>query len=477
MKEKVSSLREKLRTGKNSKVLKNPVYDKHLRDLQRDFVIVPIDKATGNIGFVCKRFYAEVLVNELGLKYSSHCDTYEEVFGSVENIVCKDSEVLKSKFSINNQTESKKLPHMYWLPKLHKNPVKFRFIVAAPDCSIKPLAKALTKIFKLFYRQIECYNNKSYFYSHIKSFWIIQNNEDVINCINKLNRTNSVKSMSTFDFSTLYTKIPHQKLIEVLNELIDFCFKGGSHKMLSVSNSGARWVSRGNKNSVIFDKASVKDSLKYLMNNCFFTLGNKVFRQVIGIPMGSDPAPFMANLFLYFYENKWVRTLKKTDLNKARKFRYTFRFIDDLITINDNGLFEKYHKEIYPEEQQLNLEGSGDRLSFLDLDLTKNNGQLDVKLFHKRDLFPFSIVRLPYASSNIPSNMFYSSISAEILRIGRISSNFPNFLASAKSVIDRACKQGATSNILSKSLKKIFGRQEVLKRFSQNAAEFVSNLI
>ena len=123
---------------------------------------------------------------------------------------------------------------MYWLPKLHKNPVKFRFIVAAPDCSIKPLAKALTKIFKLFYRQIECYNNKSYFYSHIKSFWVMQNNEDVINCINKLNRTNSVKSMSTFDFSTLYSKIPHQKLIEVLNELIDFCFKGGSHKMYSI---------------------------------------------------------------------------------------------------------------------------------------------------------------------------------------------------------------------------------------------------
>ena len=179
------------------------------------------------------------------------------------------------------------------------------------------------------------------------------------------------------------------------------------------------------------------------MNNCFFTLGNKVFRQVIGIPIGSDPAPLMANLFLYFYENKCVRTLKKTDLNKARKFRYTFRFID-LTTINDNGLFEEYHNEIYPEELRLNLEGSGDRLSFLDLDLTKNNGQLDVKLFDKRDSFPFSIVRLPYASSNIPTNMFYSCISAEILRIGRISSNFPNFLASAKSVIDRAYKQGAT---------------------------------
>lgn len=40
------------------------------------------------------------------------------------------------------------------------------------------------------------------------------------------------------------------------------------------------------------------------MNNCYFKFGNKVLRQIISIPMGSDPAPFIANLFLYYYENK-----------------------------------------------------------------------------------------------------------------------------------------------------------------------------
>ena len=53
---------------------------------------------------------------------------------------------------------------------------------------------------------------------------------------------------------------------------------------------------------------SLKKAVKYLMNNCYFQLGNKVFRQIIGIPMGSDPAPFFANLFLYHLHEKYLRS-------------------------------------------------------------------------------------------------------------------------------------------------------------------------
>ena len=106
-----------------------------------------------------------------------------------------------------------------------------------------------------------------------------------------------VQSMSTFDFSTLYTKIPHEKLLYVLNDLVDFCFQGGTYDKISVTSSYARWITRVHKNSKIFDKDKVKEALEYLMNHCYFSCGEKIFRQVIGIPMGSDPAPFMANLF------------------------------------------------------------------------------------------------------------------------------------------------------------------------------------
>ena len=163
----------------------------------------------------------------------------------------------------------------------------------------------------------------------------------MLNSINRINSKRRAKSISTFDFSTLYTKIPHDKLIEVMNEMVDFSFQGDSHKVLSVSKSGCRWVYSSPKNSILFNRATAKHAIKYLMDNCFFTCGGQIFRQIIGIPMGSDPAPFMANLFLYHYESKWMKELKKSNLIQARKFSNTFRFIDDLSAMNDGGLFER----------------------------------------------------------------------------------------------------------------------------------------
>ncbi len=115
---------------------------------------------------------------------------------------------------------------MYWLPKKHKHPSGSRFIVAAARCSIKPLAKSLTAILKLFYKQIENYNLKSHFFCGVKTFWVIQDKQPVVKAIKNLNARKAAKSVMTFDFSTLYTKIPHCKLINVMNELTDFCFKG-----------------------------------------------------------------------------------------------------------------------------------------------------------------------------------------------------------------------------------------------------------
>ena len=69
--------------------------------------------------------------------------------------------------------------------------------------------------------------------------------------------------------------------------------------------------------------------------------------------MGSDPAPFFANLFLFYFEMKWMDKLKKENFVATRKYSNTFRFIDDLITINNAEHFEKNIKNIYPPELEL----------------------------------------------------------------------------------------------------------------------------
>ena len=193
--------------------------------------------------------------------------------------------------------------------------------------------------------------------------------------------------------------------------------------------------------------------------------------------MGSDPAPFFANLFLYYYESKWTKNLKKIDTLRARKFSHTFRFIDDLFTINDGNEFCNHFNEIYPPELQLNPEHSGSEVSFLDLNISKMNGKLQYRLYDKRDSFPFSIVRLPFLCSNIPSTMFYASLGAEVLRIGRVSSSMKVFLEAVQPVVHRVIKQGARMKNLVATLKKIYGRQDILKQFGKNATDFCDRIL
>ena len=114
-------------------------------------MVVPTDKATGNIALICKHFYASVIAKELGLGSNNTTDTYNSVINSSADTIISVINDLKSKFGIHDvNIENYCLPHMYWLPKMHKSPIKTRFIIASPKSSIKPLSRAITSAFRLF---------------------------------------------------------------------------------------------------------------------------------------------------------------------------------------------------------------------------------------------------------------------------------------------------------------------------------------
>ena len=153
--------------------------------------------------------------------------------------------------------------------------------------------------------------------------------------------------------------------------------------------------------------------------------------------MGIDPAPFWANLFLYHYESNFVQSLISAGSDRAFRYHGTSRFIDDLIAMNDNNDFHNSFRDIYPAQLDLKLEHSGIHATFLDLDITIENGIFVYKLFDKRDKFPFHIVRMPHASSNIPTTIFYGSIFSEFLRIARCSLLFQDFVPRAGELFAR----------------------------------------
>jgi hypothetical protein len=294
---------------------------------------------------------------------------------------------------------------------------------------------------------------------------VIQNSEPVLEKMNRINGKKSAKRISCYDFSTLYTNIPHHTLLERLNNLVDFAFKGGDKNIISFNYNGSAYWGRKVKNKC-FSKQSLKTALAHLIQNCYFSVGNVVMRQRVGIPMGIDPAPFWANLFLYTYEHEYINNLIKEDRVKAKHFHAVFRFIDDLCSMNDGGEFGKVFTDIYPDELQLKVEHDGNTASFLNLDICIEDGQFVYKLYDKRDAFPFSIVRMPYLCSNIPKNIFYSSLAGEFLRIARATLRFSDFKAKAVTLVQRMLNQGGRKEFVKKCLLK------TVRRHANNFAKF-----
>ena len=188
--------------------------------------------------------------------------------------------------------------------------------------------------------------------------------------------------------------------------------------------------------------------------------------------MGIDPAPFWANLFLYYYESNYVQSLVSAGSDKAFRYHGTSRFIDDLIAINDSNEFNNSFKSIYPPQLELKLEHSGIHATFLDLDITIKEGVFVYKLFDKRDTFPFHIVRMPDASSNIHRIIFYGSIFSEFLRIARCSLLFEDFIQRARELFTRMIVQGGLANSIIKQIRKAITRYPyVLSKFAMNNNE------
>ena len=147
-----------------------------------------------------------------------------------------------------------------------------------------------------------------------------------------------------------------------------------------------------------------------------------------------------------------------SDKVKARHFHSIKRFIDDLCALNDGGEFGRVHKDIYPSELELKVEHSGSHASFLNLYITIREGIFVYRLFDKRDDFPFSIVRMPYVSSNIPESIFYSAMVGEFLRIARSTLLFTDFLSKARELIHRLKNQGAVQHTSTRHLRRIIQR-------------------
>ncbi len=385
-----------------------------LERLQKNYVLVPTDKASNNISFICRKFYIEKILEEVSK------DTYEKVHDTSDVVVNRLENLASRKYNMKLEPKDKELPRIYMMPKMHKSPTGFRFIIASKRNPLKGTAKLLTKILKVIMDTHFAYNRKIKLYTGINRMWICQNNVSLLQEIRKVNARSGARNVDTFDFSTLYTKINLQDLAEKLKWCIEKAFKGGNNQKITVGRYFTKWGSLNKGRS--FSKEDIFSMVDDIVFNAYFHVADEVYRQIIGIPMGIDPAPFMANLYLYTYEFDKMEELTRSDRGVALKFNKTFRFIDDLIDLNNDGVMERIWKEIYPPELILKKENPTDqKATFLDLNIEIIEKKFVTKLYDKRDNFKFNIVSYPDLSGNIPAQPAYGVFTAQMLRVLRAS--------------------------------------------------------
>ena len=149
--------------------------------------------------------------------------------------------------------------------------------------------------------------------------------------------------------------------------------------------------------------------LEFLVDNIFVVFGWKVFQQIVGIPMGTNCAPLLSDIFLYSYEAEFIQSLLSTGKKMlASRFNFTYRYIDDVLSIN-NPDFENYLGQTYPADLEIkDTTESYTSASYLDLlPSIGRDGQLRTSLYDKRDDFNFHITNFPFLGSNIPPSPSY----------------------------------------------------------------------
>ena len=117
-----------------------------LHKLHANYVLVPADKAANNVIIVCKKYYIDTLVKELGINnVNINNPTYIPIDDSFETIMKSQNQFITS-VGLEISEEDQNLPYLYWTPKLHKSPYKHRFIAGSSKCTTKDLSCLLTKV-------------------------------------------------------------------------------------------------------------------------------------------------------------------------------------------------------------------------------------------------------------------------------------------------------------------------------------------
>ena len=252
-------------------------------------------------------------------------------------------------------------------------------------------------------------------------------------------------SVQTFDFITFHTSIPHDLLKSKISNLSERRMGGwedGSVRYTHIKVTRSKGYFTHDVNGSGDNKHTADNICKmieFLIDNIFVKFRGCLFRQVIGIRMGTNCAPLLADLFLYLNENEFLdNMIRSGHMRLARIFNLCYRYTDDLIVFS-NKEFLDYLKEIYPPQLTVQKANKSDnQADYLDLTFVIGSGdKISTRLYGKRDEFDFHIVNFSFLSSNLPSGRCHGVYISQLIRYARCCSHYDDFRYRHKCMVDR----------------------------------------
>ena len=332
---------------------------------------------------------------------------------------------------INVKIYKCELPTFYWLPKLHKRPYKSRFISNSSHCSTTILSKHITSALTAVKDHVMKYSETAFSNSNVNYFWSIKNSSEVIEKLRLRNFQGS--QVSSFDFSTLYTSLPHDLIKAKVLSLVNWCFNRESKSYLCTSLKAGFFSNKKYDSYRCWSCAELCEAFTFLMVNIYVQFDGMVYQQIEGIPMGTNCAPLIADFFLYCYERE----------------------------------FEKYIPDIYPAELQLNKANTSDKeTSFLDLNIKVIGSDIHTSVYDKRDDFGFPIVNFPWLSGDGPRLPSYGIFISQLVRFARCCTSVLDFHSKNLQITSKLLTQGYRYH----KLRKTFGK--FLRSYSELLSKF-----
>ena len=195
-----------------------------------------------------------------------------------------------------------------------------RFIANSSSCTTTELCKLLTSSLTAIKSHAIRYCETVYETSNKNWFWSIKHSDEVLSKLKCRGELVHIRF-----FSTLYTTMQHNLIKEKILELIERTFKRAfkiyGSLFWPVMTERFFFTSSDQSRYTLWSCQNVCDALSYLLYNIYIRFVTKLYRQIVGIPIGTNFAPLVAVLFITATkESLWILLTMAGTLMLSRRF-------------------------------------------------------------------------------------------------------------------------------------------------------------